>query len=191
MRVADIAKETGVSHLVYSSAGGADQAPDIEAWHGKYLVEKHIKKLGIPYTIIRPVAFMDNFLQPNLPQILGLYEKALAGKTIQLIASEDIGKWAALAFGDPRNYLGVTLEIASDELTYSQMQNVFREVLGHTIGTPTLPERAFQVMGDAAKPFNWLNEVGYHADIARLRKKFPEMLTFKAWLIKNRSDIVA
>lgn len=189
MRVADIAQECGVAHLVYSSAGGADQAPDIEAWHGKYQVEQHIKKLGIQYTILRPVAFMDNFLQPTLPQMLSLYRAALTGKSVQLIASEDIGKWATLAFSEPQKYANMTLEIAGDQLTYDEIQHTFKEVIGRTIDVPILPENSLDAMGPAAKPLKWLHDVGYNADIDHLRKSIPDMLTFKEWLVKHQDKI--
>jgi uncharacterized protein YbjT (DUF2867 family) len=186
IRVADVAWECGVSHLVYSSAGGADRAPGIKTWEGKYQVEKHIKTLGIQYSILRPVAFMDNFFQPALPQMLALYKIALAGKSIQLIASEDIGKWAALMFNEPQKYAGVTLEIAGDELTYTEIQNTFLKVLGQPINELALPETILDTMGDAALPLQWLHDTQYCADIPKLRKSLPAMMTFREWLTKHR-----
>src|SRR5947209_18831672 len=52
----------GVKHLVYSSVAGADRATGIPHFDSKFEVEKEIRKSGIPFTIVAPVFFMENFL---------------------------------------------------------------------------------------------------------------------------------
>jgi uncharacterized protein YbjT (DUF2867 family) len=64
--VTDAAKAAGVGHLVYSSVISADRVTGIPHFDSKYAVEKHIKSSAVPYTIIAPVFFMDNLLQPWL-----------------------------------------------------------------------------------------------------------------------------
>src|SRR5215471_20489702 len=59
--VADAAKKTGVEHFVYSSAGGAERNSGIDHFESKWEVENYIRKLGLPATMIRPVAFMANY----------------------------------------------------------------------------------------------------------------------------------
>src|SRR5437868_13273745 len=59
--LADAAKTAGVEHFVYSSVGGAERNSGIDHWESKWEVEKHIRKLGLPATMLRPVAFMENY----------------------------------------------------------------------------------------------------------------------------------
>ena len=61
---ADAAKAAGVGHLIYSSVADADKKTGIPHFESKYLVEKHVAGLGIPYTISAPVAFMENIVAP-------------------------------------------------------------------------------------------------------------------------------
>ena len=61
---ADAAKAAGVVHLIYSSVADADKNTGIPHFESKYLVEKHVVGLGIPYTISAPVAFMENIVAP-------------------------------------------------------------------------------------------------------------------------------
>ncbi|MGO8105561.1 NmrA family NAD(P)-binding protein, partial [Rhizobium leguminosarum] len=61
---ADAAKAAGSGHLIYSSVADADKKNGIPHFDSKYLVEKHIAGLGIPYTISAPVAFMENTVAP-------------------------------------------------------------------------------------------------------------------------------
>ncbi|MGO7216375.1 NmrA family NAD(P)-binding protein, partial [Rhizobium ruizarguesonis] len=62
--VANSAKAAGVGHLIYSSVADADKNTGIPHFDSKYLVEKHLAVLGMPYTISSPVAFMENTVAP-------------------------------------------------------------------------------------------------------------------------------
>ena len=53
--VADAARETGIRHLVYSSVGGAERRTGIAHFESKWQIEEHIRALGLPATILRPV----------------------------------------------------------------------------------------------------------------------------------------
>jgi uncharacterized protein YbjT (DUF2867 family) len=51
---AEAAKDAGVGHLIYSSVADANKKTRIPHFESKYLVEKHLAGLGIPYTISAP-----------------------------------------------------------------------------------------------------------------------------------------
>src|SRR6266566_7884634 len=59
--LADVAKKAGVQHFVYSSVGGAERNSGIGHWATKWEVEQYIRQLGLPATMIRPAAFMENY----------------------------------------------------------------------------------------------------------------------------------
>src|SRR5262249_40495343 len=59
--LADAAKNARVEHFVYSSVGGAERNSGIDHWESKWEVEKHIRQLGLPATMVRPAAFMENY----------------------------------------------------------------------------------------------------------------------------------
>lgn len=46
---------------MYSSVDGAERNSCIDHWESKWEIEKHIRKLGLPATMLRPAAFMDNY----------------------------------------------------------------------------------------------------------------------------------
>ena len=58
--VADAAKAAGVEHLLYSSVGSAHRQTGIPHFESKREVEEHVRQIGLPYTILRPVFFMQN-----------------------------------------------------------------------------------------------------------------------------------
>ena len=57
--VADVAKDSGVQHLVYGSAGIGRKGTKIPSWETKLQIEEHMQALGLPLTILRPMAFME------------------------------------------------------------------------------------------------------------------------------------
>jgi uncharacterized protein YbjT (DUF2867 family) len=131
--MADVAKRAGVEHLVYSSVGGAERNSRIDHWESKWEVEKHIRKLGLPATMLRPAAFMENYYidQVEIAILKGkLVDPIRADKPYQTIAADDIGAFAALTFARPKDFIGAEIEIAGSELTNSQAAEVFGRVLG-------------------------------------------------------------
>ena len=64
--LANLAKEYGASHFLYSSVAGADLNTGIPHFDSKFKIENHIKQLGLPYTIIRATSLFENFLIPQM-----------------------------------------------------------------------------------------------------------------------------
>ena len=187
--MADAARKAGVEHFVYSSVGGAERNSGIDHWESKWEVEKHIRKLGLPATMLRPAAFMENYYidQVEIALLKGkLMDPIRADKPYQTIAADDIGAFAALAFSRPKEFIGAELEIAGSELTNPQAAQVFSRVLGKKIKFQKLPMPMVRlVLGkEFYQMFRWFNAEGFKADIPELRRKYPEvrLQTLEEWL---------
>ncbi|PDS30489.1 NmrA/HSCARG family protein [Rhizobium phaseoli] len=177
--VADAAKAAGIGHLIYSSVGDADKKTGISHFDSKYLVEKHIAGLGIPYTISAPVAFMENTVAPwaidGLRQ--GVYAAALPPtRLLQQIAIKDIGAFVAGLAERREQVFGKRFDIAGDELSGEQQVKILSEALDRPIRYQELPIAAMrQQSEDAALMFEWFDRTGYDVDIAALRHDFPDV----------------
>ena len=55
--IADGVKAADVEHFVYASVANADKSTAIPHFNSKYEIEKRIKLLDIPHTIVAPVFF--------------------------------------------------------------------------------------------------------------------------------------
>lgn len=176
---ADGANAAGIGHLIYSSVGDADKKTGIPHFESKYLVEKHIAGLGIPYTISAPVAFMENTVAPwaidGLRQ--GVYAAALPpGRVLQQICLADIGAFVAALAERRDQVFGKRFDIAGDELSGEEQTKILSEVLYRPIAYRELPIAAMrQQSEDAALMYEWFDRTGYDADIAALRRDFPEV----------------
>jgi len=187
--VADAAAAAGVAHLVFSSVGGAERNSGIDHWQTKWEIEQHIRALGLPATMLRPAAFMENYYIPAVEKALlkgRLLDPIRAGVPYQTIATDDIGKFAALAFGQPDSFIGAAPEIAGSELTNPAAAEVFSRVLGRRVTFRRLPMPVVQVaLGrEFYQMFRWFNAGGFQADTAALRRDYPQLRlrTLEDWL---------
>ncbi|RJS20823.1 NmrA/HSCARG family protein [Corallococcus sp. H22C18031201] len=181
--VADAAKATGIRHLVYTSAGGAERGTGASHYESKWEIEQHIARLGLRATVLRPMAFMELFAQPEF----GVPEGVLRflnqpDRGLQLIAVEDIGRFAALAFAQPERFIGEALELAGDRLTGPQMAQAIGSALGRAITYAQVPRELLAGNPDMLKLVDFANDDGGKADIAGLRARHAGLLSFDAWL---------
>jgi uncharacterized protein YbjT (DUF2867 family) len=187
--LADAAKKAAVEHFVYSSVGGAERNSGIDHWESKWEIEKYIRKLGLPATVLRPAAFMENYYidQVEIGILKGkLVDPVRGDKPYQTIATDDIGAFAALAFERPKDFIGLELEIAGSELTNLQAAQVFSRVLGKPVKFKKLPMLLVRLFlgKEFYQMFRWFNEAGFKADIPELRQRYPEvdLQTLEDWL---------
>lgn len=188
--LADAARATGVKHFIYSSVGGADRKSGVTHFESKWAIEEHIRALGIPATIFRPVFFMFNFNAPEVQSsILGgiLAMPLRPDRPLQMLAVEDLGEFVRLAFENPDNYTGKAIELAGDEMAMPEAAAIFSKLLGRPV------RYAEQAIGeirrfnkDVAAMFEWFNEHGYRADIPAVRALHPGLMNLETWLKKTR-----
>ncbi|WP_327353486.1 NmrA/HSCARG family protein [Streptomyces sp. NBC_01304] len=180
--VADAAKGAAVAHLVYSSVGGAERNTGIDHFETKAEIERYIAESGLPATVLRPVFFMNNLLHYAAADADGERVMRLpvkAEKPMQLIATEDIGVFAADAFDEPDEFIGRQVEIAGDEITFPEVAEIYERVTG----TPT----RFEAQPIEERMFAWFAEEGYRADLPALRERHPGLLTFEEFLSRRLS----
>jgi len=192
----DAAIQNGVEHFVFTSVdrGGArmseNNPTNIEHFASKHRIEAYLKEQiaakgsKMQYTILRPVAFMDNLTPDFMGKGFASMWAGVGDKPLQLISCRDIGLFAARAFMDPEAYNGRAISLAGDELSLKQAKGVFKEAVGYE-----MPE-TFGLVGSGIKfmvkemghMFKWFKDVGYGADIPSLRKEEPQLQDFRKWL---------
>jgi uncharacterized protein YbjT (DUF2867 family) len=180
MIAAEAAKAAGVGHLIYSSVADANKKTGIPHFaESKYLVEKHIAGLGIPYTISAPVFFMENIIAPWSVGALrqGTYALAMPPKRVlQLVALADIGAFVAVLAERREQVFSKRFDLAGDELSGEEQARILSHAIGRPISYQEIPlAAARQQSEDVALMFERFDCVGYDADIAALRRDFSEV----------------
>jgi uncharacterized protein YbjT (DUF2867 family) len=133
--VADAITEAGVQHCVYSSVGSAHRQTGISHFDSKWEIEEYVRRLDLPYTVLRPVFFMQNWEMTREQQILGgaLAQPLDPDKLFQRVAVEDVGAFAAIAFEDPDTWIGREVDIGGDEQTMPEIAETFSRVIGREV----------------------------------------------------------
>src|SRR5215212_1810218 len=183
--LADAARAAGVEHLVYSSVGSAHRETGIPHFESKWEVEEHVRASGVPYTVLRPVFFMQNWEFMREPILGGTLPQPLdPDKPFQMIDADDIGVFAATAFEDPETWIGREVDIAGDELTMLEIAGTFSRVIGRNVDYFQVPWEGFEEqMGEEyAVMYRWFNDQGYEANIAALRDEYPGLSSFEQYL---------
>jgi len=184
--IATAAKEANVEHFVYTSVASADKNTGIVHFDSKYTIEEFIRSIDLPYTIIRPVFFMDNFFMMKEQIDQGNISNAiLPDVPLQMLASNDIGRIAAKVFEDREKFLGKSFDIAGDSLTMPEAATIFGDRLGKEIRYTALSMENFKsAMGEEyAVMVDWFNKVGYSTDIDELEKSTDlKLKKFSDWV---------
>lgn len=137
------------------------------------------------WTVLRPVAFMENLTPDFNGKVFATaYDAVLKGKPLQLVATSDIGFFAAQALINSPEWAGKSLSLAGDDLTYAQFRSIFKDKTGSDLPTTYtfLVLFLLWMVKDFGLMFRWFRDVGYNADIKALRKMNPELKTFATWL---------
>jgi len=167
-RIARLARDKGVQHFVYASVGSAHKQTGIPHFDNKFRIEETVRQLEFPsHAIVRPVFFMDNLFSPWSLSGDKLVMALEPTTKLQMIASDDVGKFEADAFIRADNWKGVELDVAGDELTLPETAAAMSAALGRTITFQQIPIAAVrQQSDDSAKMMEWFDAVGYSADFA-------------------------
>jgi len=187
LRFAELARKSGVQHLVYASVASAQRNTGIPHFENKWRVEGRVRSLGFPsFTIFRPVFFMENLVSPwFLPGIQqGQLAVALQPTTVlQMIAVGDIGKYYLWGFENHAALNGRAIDIAGDQLTMPQTAEILTKASGSAVRFVPVPiEEVRKFSVDYALMLEWFDRVGYDVDIASTaRESGVRPTTFAEW----------
>lgn len=184
-RLVAVAREAGVQHFVYTSVGSAHLRTGIPHFDNKSRVEDTLRAAAFPsHTIIRPVFFMENLVSPWFLNGDTLATAMKPDTRLQMIASDDIGRFGAAAFIEADKYRGVELDLAGDAITMTEAAAGLSNKLGRTITFQPLPIEAIRANSeDFALMLEWFESTGYSADIPALASRWGiRPRTFEEWL---------
>jgi uncharacterized protein YbjT (DUF2867 family) len=183
----DAAATARLGHIVLTSAAHADRGTGVPHYESKYLVEQHLRERGVPWTVIAPAAFMDNYASGWT--LDGLREGTFAwpmpaNRPLTLIPATDIGAFAALVLQRRDEFAGRRIDIASDERTPAEMTDILAAAIGRPIAYREVPLAYVRTRSeDLAAMFDYFTTAGLDVDVATLRRDYPEVAwhSFADW----------
>jgi uncharacterized protein YbjT (DUF2867 family) len=184
----DAAQRSRITHFVYSSVGSADRRTGIPHFESKFRIEEHLRGTGMRHTILRPVFFMENWLNMRTAIEGGSLALPLDPATrLQMIAVDDIGGMVAAAFEHPGKWQQRALEIAGDELSMTGLVEALSRAVSRDVEYRQAPWSDFEAQSgsEVATMYRWFQDVGYRADIPAVRQEYPRLTSFDRWLNTN------
>jgi uncharacterized protein YbjT (DUF2867 family) len=190
--LADVAKQNNIRHFVYTSLAPSEMHTGIPHFESKLVIEKHIKSISIPYTIIRPSELFENFLIPMVKK--GILKGKLTSpftKSVlhQYTSADDVGKTSVKIFSDPDKYIGQIITLATDEMNLSKAAEIFSGVLGKPVKYQQLPLFIVRiVMGkNLYMMFKYINKNGgdFIKDLDAIKNQNPNLTGLKEWAVIN------
>jgi uncharacterized protein YbjT (DUF2867 family) len=188
--LADAANRQGIGHFVYSSVAAADQNTGIPHFESKGKIEQRLRQIGMPYTILRPVFFMENWLAMRDGVESGAIMLPLSPETrLQMIAVDDIGAFVALAFEHPGRWHNRAFELAGDALSMTEMAEAFSRASGREVRYQQVSWDQFEQLAghEITVMYRRFEENGYNVDIAGVRREYPRLTSFYRWLEQHWS----
>ncbi|UQI45588.1 NmrA/HSCARG family protein [Streptomyces sp. HU2014] len=183
----DAAAAARLGHVVFTSAAHADRGTGIPHYESKHLIERHLREAGVPWTVIAPAAFMDNYAGGWT--LDGLRDGTFAWPMpahlpLTLIPAADIGAFAALVLLRRDEFTGRRIDIASDTLTPGRIAETLTAALGRPVAHQEVSlEQVRKWSTDLAAMFAYFTTHGLDVDVAGLRRDYPEVgwHTFADW----------
>ena len=194
VRLADAAAMAGVKHFLQTSVSGCEEAGDVQHFASKWKIEQHIENIGLPFTMLREVFFMENFFEPvmgskgkkaiNPALVLATLDGCLKQDVpFHMVTVEDIARASAHIFANPDIFIGTKPDLASDVLTVPQMKAIYRKVTGKRPLPFRIPLWALRLNNaEAARQYVWNNTVRWRFDVEAVRQDFPFLTSFETFL---------
>lgn len=186
--VGDAAKESGARHVVYGSAGTGRPGTGIGSWESKLQIEQHMRELGLPLTVLRPLAFMELMTDKGyfpaastwhvMPKLMG------ERRPVGWLSVDDLGAIVAKVFASPEEHVGREMKLASDVKTIDECREVYREVTGKATPRFPMPVWLFErIVGtDLTAMWRWLRREEVDLDTGPAKAMLPKALSVREWM---------
>ena len=175
INLANAAADAGIDHLVLGSVAGAGGESEVSMIETKGRIERHVERLGLPATVVRPGYFVQNFELRREDVFDGTLALPLApGRRLPLADTVDIGRLVVRALLDPGRFVGETIPLVGERLTLAEMADTFETVLGREIDPVHVPIDVAreQVDDEYARLFEWYNDRTHEGAIRELDRTY-------------------
>jgi len=182
---ADAAKRAGVQHFVYSSVLFAHLGTRVPQFDSKLEIEAYIQSIGLPYSFVRPAAFMSNLEAVRESAEAGVYRTPFPPDMARLhIAPRDIGRVIADAFANPDVWIGRGLDLAGQRISFTDLATTMGRALGREVRYEQIPwdEYTATATPTAISREQWFMANPVPIDLDALHREFPGLMTIEEYL---------
>src|SRR2546423_14891244 len=153
----DAAKAAGVKHFIFVSVQGASPDSPLEFFRIKYRTEEYLRASGLSFTILRPGAYMELWVQLIGQPIREQSKTTIFGRgnnAINFVSVQDVARFVSIALDDPRARNAVIEVGGPENLTMNQVAEIFERASGRQAKKRHIPLPMMRVMSILMWPLN-------------------------------------
>lgn len=151
------ARKAGVEHFILVSVHGAAPDHPMELFRMKYLAEQELKASGLPWTIVRPTAYMETWAKLIGEPLLQTGKTRIFGRgtnPINFVSAHDVAQFVACA-AQEANMRGEQVEVGGPEnLSMRQVAQTLMRVTKVSGTVRTVPLPMMRLMAVLMGPVN-------------------------------------
>lgn len=153
----DAAKRAGVRRVVRLSAADANLSAPVPWARAHAEIDAHLRSSGLAWTILKPTAFMQNFLAMIRPIPKGLLPHIAREGRVGYIDARDIAAVAGSVLADAQRHEGATYFLTGPEaLTMREGAARLSKAMGRRVRYVNVPTVAFRLALKLAGVDDWL-----------------------------------
>ena len=154
----DAAKQASVRHFIYTSVHGASPTHPIDFYRTKYRIEQYLHQSGMPYTILRPSAFMEwhahNLLGKSILEKGSAIIFGAGNNPTSFVAAHDIAQLLLRILPDEKVRNRIIAISGPTNPTKNEVAALYGQRAGITPKVRHLPIGLLRVMATMLRPFH-------------------------------------
>lgn len=151
----EASQAAGVEHFVLLSAYGAAPDHPMELHRMKLEAEETLRASSLPWTILRPTAFMELYLALVAAPLLRTGRTRIFGRgdnPVNFVSVQDVAQFVVRAVSDPA-LRGATIELGGTQnLSLNEVVDVFESVTGGHGARSHVPLPVMRALAVALRP---------------------------------------
>jgi uncharacterized protein YbjT (DUF2867 family) len=152
----DIAKQEKVAYIVRASASDANLRISVPWAKAHAHIDHHLRASGIAWAILKPTAFMQNFLTLTKPISKGFLPQVGGKGLVGYIDAQDIGRVAYHVLTEDHHKRATYYLNGPGALSMKAIASQISDVVGKKVRYVNLPSFAFRVLLRATGASRWL-----------------------------------
>jgi uncharacterized protein YbjT (DUF2867 family) len=142
----DSAKQEGVTYIVKISASDANLKSTVPWAKSHAEIDHYLRKSGIEWTILKPTAFMQNFLSLSKPISKGVLPQVAGNGLVGYIDAEDIARVALKVLTENHHKRATYYLNGPEMLDMKTIALQLSETLGRKVRYLNLPSFVFRII---------------------------------------------
>jgi uncharacterized protein YbjT (DUF2867 family) len=152
----DVAKQEQIAYIVKVSASDANLRSSVPWAKAHAHIDHHLRASGIAWTILKPTAFMQNFLTQAKPISKGFLPQVGGNGLVGYIDAQDIGRVAYHVLTEDHHQRATYYLNGPEPLNMKEIASQIAQAIGRKVRYVHLPSLAFRVLLRITGASRWL-----------------------------------